>query len=148
MKVCSEVMTKSLICCTPDDSTAKAAQLMKDEDVGSIPVVRKDDDLELVGIVTDRDLALNVVAESRDPKRTKVDEVMSRDPVTCLPEDDVERALDAMAERQVRRIPVVDSRGLLVGIIAQSDVATRLANPTIVGEIVGEISRPVGTASL
>jgi CBS domain-containing protein len=148
VKTCSDVMTKGLACCTPDDSTAKAAQLMKDEDVGAIPVVRREDHKELLGIVTDRDLALSVVAEARDPKKTKVDEVMSRDPVSCLPEDAVEKAIDAMAERQIRRVPVVDSQGYLVGIIAQGDLATRLANPEMVGEVVGEISRPVGTATL
>ena len=75
--ICSEIMTKDPECCVPSDSVMKAAQLMKSEDVGPIPIVEDKEEKKLTGIVTDRDLAIKVVAEARDPKTTQVEEVMS-----------------------------------------------------------------------
>jgi CBS domain-containing protein len=92
--------------------------------------------------VTDRDLVLKVVAEARDANAVKAQDVMTREPFTCHPEDDVQLALDAMERHQVRRIPVVDGNGRLIGIIAQADVATRINEPEKVGEMLEEISKP------
>lgn len=114
---------------------------MKNENIGPIPVIENEQTNKLVGIVTDRDLALKVVADERDPKSTKVDEVMTRKVVTCRPEDDLQKALDAMSEHQLRRIPVVDDDNKLVGIIAQADVATRVNQPQKTAEMVKEISQ-------
>jgi CBS domain-containing protein len=141
MKKCSEVMTEDLVCCLPTDSAAKAAELMKNENVGSIPVIEDEQSQTLVGIVTDRDLTLAIVAEGRDANATKVEAVMTREVVTCLAEDDLQKALDAMAKHQLRRIPVVDHDHKIVGIIAQADVATRLDEPEKTGEMVKEISQ-------
>jgi len=141
MKKCDEVMTRDPVCCLPDDSAAKAAQLMKNENIGSIPVIENEQSQALVGIVTDRDLTLAIVAEARDATATKVSEVMTRQVVTCLADDDFEKALGAMAEHQLRRIPVVDHDHRIVGIIAQADVATRLAEAEKIGEMVKEISQ-------
>jgi len=141
MKKCNEVMTKDLACCLPNDTVAKAGKLMKDKDIGSVPVIETEQSKRLVGIVTDRDLALAILAEGRDPKTTKVEDVMTRSVVTCRAEDDVQQALDAMAEYQLRRIPVVDKDNKLVGIIAQADVATRINQPEKTAEIVKEISQ-------
>lgn len=141
MKKCIEVMTKNPIYCLPNDAVAKAAQLMKNENIGPIPVIEDEQTKKLVGIVTDRDLALKVVADGRDPKSTKVEEVMTRKVVTCRPEDDLQKALDAMSEHQLRRIPVVDDDNKLVGIIAQADVATRVNQPQKTAEMVKEISQ-------
>jgi CBS domain-containing protein len=94
----------------------------------------------LVGIITDRDIALHVVAEGRNPRETSVKDVMSDGLVTCLPDDDVEEVLSAMTEHRLRRIPVVDQEGRLRGIIAQADVAIRLNAPARVGEVVAEVS--------
>jgi CBS domain-containing protein len=134
-------MTKDLACCLPGDLVTKAAQLMKTQDVGSVPVIETDQSKKLVGIVTDRDLALAIVAEGRDPKSTKVEDVMTHNVITCRDEDDVQKALDAMAEYQLRRIPVVDKSDKVVGIIAQADVATRINKPEKTAEIVKEISQ-------
>src|SRR5574341_762990 len=123
---CSEVMTKDPASCLPSDTAFDAAGLMKSEDVGSIPVVSDKQTRKLVGIVTDRDLAVNVVAEGQDPKRTKIEQVMTTDVVTCHPDDDLTEAFDLMEAHQVRRIPIVDDNDCLVGIIAQADVATRV----------------------
>lgn len=141
MKKCNEVMTKNPVCCLPDDSTAKAAELMKSGNIGSIPVIENAQTQKLVGIVTDRDLALKIVSDGRDAKSTKVETVMTRKVVTCLADDDVQKALDAMAEHQLRRIPVVDKANRVVGIIAQADVATRVDQPEKTAEMVKEISQ-------
>src|SRR3990172_8253305 len=101
MKKCNEVMTKNPVCCLPSDFAAKAAELMKSDNIGSIPVIENEQTKKLVGIVTDRDLALKVVAEGLDPKSTKVEAVMTHHLVTCHADDDVQKALDAMAEHQL-----------------------------------------------
>ena len=128
--ICSEIMTKDPECCVPSDSVMKAAQLMKSEDVGPIPIVEDKEEKKLTGIVTDRDLAIKVVAEARDPKTTQVEEVMSEGLVTCRENDDVQSVLKLMEDNQIRRIPVVDQSDHLLGIIAQADVATRLGSRT------------------
>jgi CBS domain-containing protein len=134
-------MTKNPVCCLPDDSAAKAAELMKSENIGSIPVIENEHTQKLVGIVTDRDLALKIVAEGRDAKSTKVEAVMTHKVVTCHADDDLQKALDAMAEHQLRRIPVVNNDNKIVGIIAQADVATRVDQPEKTAEMVKEISQ-------
>ena len=141
MKMCHEVMTRDPVCCLPTDSVAKAAELMKSENFGSIPVIENEQSQKLVGIVTDRDLALKIVASALDAKSTKVETVMTRKVVTCLVDDELQKALDAMAEYQLRRIPVVDNDNRIVGIIAQADVATRVDEPEKTAEMVKEISQ-------
>ncbi len=144
MKKCYEVMTTDPVCCLPNDSVAKTAALMKSENIGSLPVIENEQTRKLVGIVTDRDLALKVVAEGRDPQTTKVEAVMTHNVVTCRAEDDLQKALDAMAKHQLRRIPVVDNDNKILGIIAQADVATRANQPEKTAEMVMEISQANG----
>jgi len=141
MKTCESMMTKNPICCLPTDPVVKAAQLMKRENIGSIPVIENEQTRKLVGIVTDRDLALKVVAQEKDVKSTQVASVMSEMLVTCQAEDDIQKALDAMSEHQLRRIPIVNSDNKIVGIIAQADVATRVNKPEKTAEIVKDISQ-------
>jgi CBS domain-containing protein len=141
MKKCSDVMTKDPVCGTPEDLVVDVARLMLDEDIGPIPIVENKNSKKLIGIVTDRDLAIKVVAEGRDPKSTRVDDVMTRSVVTCRADEPVQTALDAMAEHQLRRIPVVDKDDRIVGIIAQADVATRIDEPETTAEMVKEISQ-------
>lgn len=143
---CKDVMTQNPSCCVPSDSVALAAQIMKREDVGPVLVVSDYNSLDLVGILTDRDLALKVVADGRDPHNTRVDEVMTFNPVTCREDDGVSKALHQMADNQVRRIPIVDDNGRLLGIVAQADLA-RHVDEEDVGEMVEEISQPYGSAS-
>jgi CBS domain-containing protein len=141
MKKCNEVMTKYPVCCLSNDLATKAAELMKSKNIGSIPVIENEQTHTLVGIVTDRDLTLKIVAKGLDAKYTKVEEVMTRKVVTCHAEDDLQKALDAMSEHQLRRIPVVDKDNKVVGIIAQADVATRLNQPEKTAAMVKEISQ-------
>lgn len=137
---CSEVMTKNPTCCTPSDTAQDAAKAMKQVDAGPIPVVRSRDSKELVGIVTDRDLAMRVVAEGKDPKATKLEDVMSRDVSTCMEDDDVSKAARLMEQFQIRRVPIVKADGTVIGIIAQADVAIRVDKPKLTAEVVEQIS--------
>ena len=141
MKKCSEVMTKEPVCCLPEDTVAKVAQLMQRDNIGSIPVIDNDKTQKLVGIVTDRDLVLKIIAQGQDPKTAKAETAMTHQVVTCLAEDDLQKALDAMAEHQLRRIPIVDGVHKILGIIAQADVATRVNQPEKTAEMVKEISQ-------
>ena len=142
MKTCSDVMTRDLVYSSPDDMVSDVAQLMKKEDIGPVLIVRESPEgKRLVGIVTDRDLAIKVVGDGLDPQNTRVELVMTREVITCRAEEDVQHAMRAMAEYQLRRIPVVDTDGMLVGIISQADVATRLNEPETTAEVVREISK-------
>jgi CBS domain-containing protein len=142
MKKCSEVMTKNPACCMPADSVSKAAQWMKKENVGSIPVIETEQSKKLVGIVTDRDIALKVVADGLDANSTTVANVMTQKVITCHIDDDLQKAVDAMAEYQLRRMPVVDNENKIVGIISQADVATRTNQPEETAKMVKDISQP------
>ena len=140
MKKCSDIMTKDLVTCTPENTIVEVAQLMKNEDIGPVLIVDNDDSRTLVGIVTDRDIVLKVIAEQRDVNTTRVGDVMSKKLVTCHTDDNVEVAMKAMAQFQLRRIPVVEDNMRLAGIISQADLATRVDEPEKTGEMVREIS--------
>jgi CBS-domain-containing membrane protein len=146
-KTCSDVMTRDLTCCIPTDTVQAVAQSMKAQDVGAMPVVDSQERRKLIGIVTDRDLAMKVVAEDRDSSKTTVQDVMSSKVVVCKTEDDWQVALDAMAKHQLRRIPLVDDQGRIAGIIAQADVATRIEQPAATARVVEEISRDQNSRS-
>jgi len=142
MKV-SDLMTSDPATVGPDDPVAKAATLMREEDCGAIPVVRGG---KLVGIVTDRDIAIRAVAEGRDAKTLKVSEIMSADPITVSPDTDGDEASRVMAEHQVRRLPVVQD-GHLLGILVTAQLARRESSKAV-GETIKEISEPAsGRAS-
>ena len=136
-----EVMTDSPRCVTPETLVSEAARLMKSEDVGSLPIL---DGERLTGIVTDRDIVLQAVAEEKDPRGMPVREVASRDLVTVGQDEDLSEALKRMASHQIRRIPVVDEDDRLVGIVAQADVA-REAKDKDSGQMLQDISQtPTG----
>jgi len=142
MKKCNEVMTKNPVCCLPSDTVSTVAGLMKSKDIGPIPIIDNEQTRTLVGILTDRDLAVKIVADGRNPKSTKAEEVMTREVVTCHAEDDLQNALDAMSGHKLRRIPVIDNNSRIVGIIAQADVATRVDEPEETAAMVRGISQP------
>jgi CBS domain-containing protein len=142
MTKCQEVMTPNPACCLSSDKVNRAAQIMKAEDVGSIPVIESFHVRRVVGMVTDRDIVLNVVADGLDPEKVLINEIMTSRPVTCRLDDDLQHLLQAMAEHQVRRVPIVDTQNRIVGIVAQGDVATRTQEPVQTAEVVRKISRP------
>ena len=131
-----EIMTENPKTCGPQDSVIDAARLMASEDVGPIPIVEGEN---LVGIVTDRDIVIRVVAEGRDARSTTLGEIASTDIATVSPDDDLDRAIEVMGSKQIRRIPVVEGQRI-IGIVAQADVA-RHAEETKVGDVVEDISR-------
>jgi CBS domain-containing protein len=136
-----EVMTDRPRCVTPETPVSEAARLMKSEDVGSLPILDGD---RLIGIVTDRDIVLQAVAEEKDPRGMPVREVASQDLVTVGQDEDLSEALNRMASNQVRRIPVVDEDDRLVGIVTQADVA-REAKDKDAGQMLQDISQgPTG----
>ena len=130
-----DVMTPNPESCSSDASVADAARTMARADVGPIPVV---DGERLVGILTDRDIVVRVVAEGRDPQATTVGEVATSDLIAVSPDEDLDRALGLLAERRVRRLPVVEG-DKLVGIVAQADIA-RQGDDARTGAVVEEIS--------
>jgi CBS domain-containing protein len=133
-----DLMTSDPKAVEPDKPVTEAAKVMKQEDVGIVPIV--DDQNRLVGTVTDRDITLRVVAEGKDPQSTTVGEIASQNVVTVDPQQDLDEALRLMAQHQVRRLPVVEEDGKLVGIVAQADVA-RDGEDARTGEVVEQISR-------
>lgn len=137
-KSVQEVMTSNPTSVEADRPVVEAARIMKQEDVGIVPIVEGD---RLVGTVTDRDIAVRIVAEGKDPQSVSVREIASTELVTVDPQQDLDEALRLMATHQVRRLPVVEEDGKLVGIVAQADVA-REANDKQTGELVEEISQP------
>ena len=132
-----DVMTSDPRTVDADQSVAYAAKMMRDEDVGLAPVVEGD---KLIGMLTDRDIAIRVVAEDKDPNQVTAREVASNQVVTIDPQQDLSEALRIMAKHQMRRLPVVEEDGRLVGVVAQADVA-REGDDTQTGELVQEISQ-------
>lgn len=142
---CKDVMTADPKYCRPEDSVVEAARIMSAEDVGPVPVVADATQKKVVGIITDRDIAVKVVGAGRDPQATRVSEIMSQNVYTCRADDDYAKAVQAMARHQVRRVPIVNRDGSLAGIISQADVARR-SSEREVGEVVEEISETPSTA--
>jgi CBS domain-containing protein len=133
---CSEIMTKNVTTATRDMSLREIAQLMRDGDMGILPIV---EGRKLVGLVTDRDIVVRAVAEGKDSS-TKVDEVMSKEIFSVRPSDFVFEAVRLMGDKQVRRIPVVDEQDELAGIIAMADVALEMEDQREIAETLEEIS--------
>jgi CBS domain-containing protein len=136
-QIIKDVMTSDPCTIDADKSVAYAAKMMRDEDVGLAPIVEGD---KLIGMLTDRDIAIRVVADGRDPDQVTVGEVASKQVVTIDPQQELDEALRVMAMHQVRRLPVVEEDGRLVGVVAQADVA-REGDDKQTGELVQEISQ-------
>jgi CBS domain-containing protein len=138
-----EVMTTSPRWCLLTDSASKVAGIMKDINAGIIPVVENEQGRRLIGVVTDRDLCLEVSAESRDPAAVPVKDCMTRTLICCAPEDDVGRAIELMRDNQIRRIPIVDQQGTLQGIVSMADLLHRADMPSgPIHETIKKVSEP------
>jgi CBS domain-containing protein len=134
-----DIMTSNPRVVTAGDSITRAAEIMREADVGVVPVVEDSGTMRLAGVITDRDIAVRVVAEGRDGN-VNVREIMSSRVKTVGPEDDVDRVTQLMKSEQVRRIPVCEG-DRLIGIIAQADVA-REGSDRKTGDVVQKISEP------
>ncbi|MFN2566816.1 MAG: CBS domain-containing protein [Gemmatimonadaceae bacterium] len=145
-----QLMTASPACCTPDDPVQRVAQLMEDNDCGCIPVVAATNDNIVLGVITDRDIAIRGVAKGKGPD-TRVRDLMTPDPFCCSADADLKEVERVMADRQVRRVVVVDDAGCCVGMIAQADLAraaerSRDVSDVEVAKIVERISEPAPTS--
>jgi CBS domain-containing protein len=136
-KAIRELMTKNPCAIDADKPVTYAAKMMRDEDVGLAPIVEGQ---KLVGTLTDRDIAIRVVAEGKDPQTVTVREAATTNLVTLDPQQDLDEALRLMAKHQVRRLPVVEEDGSLAGVVAQADIAQH-ASTEDTGEVVEQISR-------
>jgi len=134
-----DIMSKNPACVTPDTTLADAARLMKTENIGVVPVVESESSKRLVGVLTDRDIAVRAVAEGRDGATTSVGNVR-----TSTATDPVADVMDLMGREQVRRVPVVDERGVLVGIISQADIVLEAKDDKRAEKTVEQISQPTG----
>jgi len=139
MKV-SDVMTTEVETVPMNSTLEEVASIMKVENVGAVPVVDEDDDL--VGIITDRDIVVRCVAEGKDPSETSVEEVLSHELETIEPDVDVEEAARLMADRQIRRLPVCED-GELVGMLSIGDLAVKTSDRQAPAEALREISQGV-----
>jgi CBS domain-containing protein len=135
----SEVMTDRPRAVTADTTIREAARLMGEEDVGALPIVGEA--ARLVGIVTDRDIAVRAIGRGLDPEQTSVGQIASSEVYALAPDDDLDEALQTMARAQVRRVPVVVRENELVGMVSQADIA-RAGKDKNTGEVVEAISRP------
>lgn len=140
---CHDIMTKNPVCCLAADTAAHAARLMKKHDIGILPVVESAKNKKAIGVVTDRDLALKVVARGLDPRAAILSAAISRPVICCSPDDDYRKALDLMERHRIKRVLIVDNSGRVVGIIAESDVALRIRDERKTGEVAAAVAQPV-----
>ncbi len=120
MKTIADIMTHQVESVAPSDNIQRAAELMRDSDVGMLPVT---EGKKLLGVITDRDICIRAVAEAKEPSITYVQTIMSKDVVSCPPDTEIRKAVDMMSQHQIRRLMIVDKNQELVGVIAQADVA-------------------------
>jgi CBS domain-containing protein len=143
MKI-QDIMTANPSCVTADATIQEAAMLMKRENIGIVPVVSAQSDRKLVGVVTDRDIAIRCVAEGKDGSCRVRDAMSSREIATCSPQSNVDDAMKTMSNEKVRRIPIVDERGSVVGIVSQADLLIRAHDDSRAAKTVEKISEPGG----
>jgi CBS domain-containing protein len=140
MKV-REVMTSDPVCCVPSDNAQKIAQILRDHNIGSVPVIADQQSRKLIGMITDRDLCCTVVADGLDPKKTSIESYISGELVTCRDGENLDNCERAMQDHQLRRIPVVNAEGQCIGIVSQADLALKDKSEKV-SKTVAEISKP------
>jgi len=136
-----DVMTRQVECISPDETIQAAARKMRDLDVGPMPVCEND---RLTGMLTDRDIAVRCAAEGHDPKACRVRDEMTHDVVYGFEDQTIEQAEQIMREKQIRRLLVLNRNKRLVGIVSLGDLAIRTGDPEQVGEVLHDVSEPVG----
>jgi CBS domain-containing protein len=136
MKV-QEIMSRNVETVEPSTLTAKAAEKMRDLRIGFL-VVLEDDRLE--GVLTDRDITIRSVAEGRDPRASRVGDIMTRTVFYCYEEDDIERVGEMMREQEVRRMVILDQEDKLVGVVSLGDIAKTTGETDLAGETLGDIA--------
>jgi CBS domain-containing protein len=140
-----DAMTPDPVCCLTTDSAQKVAGILCKQNVGSIPVVSDHESRKLIGIITDRDLCCSVVANGLNPQSTPIEKFISLNPVACREGENLDNCERLMQEHQVRRIPIVDGDGRVIGIVSQADLALK-DKPDNVAKTVAEVSKPQSSA--
>jgi CBS domain-containing protein len=135
---CREIMTSNVSVGTVEMTLQEVAKLMKDKDIGVLPIVESGTN-KLLGIVTDRDIVVRAIAEAKD-SATKVSDVMTTELFTAKPDDFAFNAIRTMGEKQVRRVPIVNDDGILQGIVSMADVALEMEDEREIAETLEEIS--------
>lgn len=141
MPMVKDLMTRNPVSCTPDADLKAVAKLMCDNSCGEIPVVESEQNKRTIGVITDRDITCRTVAQGKNPLELKAKDCMSSNPITVKQNADIQECVRLMEQHKIRRIPVVDEKGLLCGIVAQADIARKAPNKT--AEVVREVSQPV-----
>jgi CBS domain-containing protein len=134
-----EIMSEKPICLSPDTSLKDAAKEMEKIDAGFIPV---EENGQIIGIVTDRDIAIRAVSDGQDPNSTTVKEIMSTEVISCLEDDDIKKAADMMRQKQIRRLIVLNKNKELVGILSLGDIVTNSEDIQLSGKLIKDISEP------
>lgn len=140
----SDIMTRNVQVIAPESTLDEAARMMRDLDVGGLPVCSQD---RLAGFITDRDIVVRAIAEGESPESCKVSDVMSSQLVWCYEDSDVEEAGKLMEEKQVRRLAVVDRNKKLVGILSLGDLAVEGQDDDFAGEVLEQVSEPTHTST-
>ena len=138
---CHQVMTRNPICCEPMDSVSHAAHLMRQNDIGVLPVISDWRSKKLVGIVTDRDLVRRVLAEALDADATPVAEAMTTTVMACRADNDLSSAIGAMELDELKCLPILDGRDCIVGVISQADVQLVVDERSNIKKVFSQIPR-------
>ena len=138
MKI-KEIMTRDVVTIHPDATVDEAAQQMSQHDVGMLPVY---DGEQMVGLFTDRDITIRVVGEGRDPKQTRVRDIMTPEIIYCYDHEDVKEAVDSFGKMQIRRLPVLNRKKQLVGVLSIGDLAVDTGNQLLAGQVLKKVSQP------
>lgn len=137
-----DIMTPDPVACIPGDRVTTASKIMVDRDCGAVPVVDPQQCRRVIGILTDRDIVCRVVAREKNPIITGVRDCMTSSVWTVRPNDTVDEVVRLMEEKKIRRVPVVEDGGILVGIVATADLARMLEDDQVLGEVLEEVSEP------
>ncbi|MBI4348878.1 MAG: CBS domain-containing protein [Elusimicrobia bacterium] len=142
MDTVKDLMTSNPAFCTPDTSLQDVARMMCDCDCGEIPVVEGQQNRRPIGVITDRDIVCRSIARGKDPMQLKVKDCMTPNPVTIKAETGADQVVQLMEKHQIRRVPVVDEKGILCGIVAQADIARKEQHQA--AEVLQKVSQPAG----
>ena len=140
-----EAMTSNPVCCLATDSAQQVAEVLRQMNIGSLPVVADHESRKLIGIVTDRDLCCSVMANGLDPRNTPITKSISMNPVSCGESQSLDDCERLMQERQVRRIPIVGGDGRVIGIVSVADLALKDKAEGVAKTVV-EVSKPQSSA--
>lgn len=141
-----DVMTPDPVCCTPDSTLQRVAEMMVEKDCGAIPVVADIASMLPIGVITDRDITCRTIAKGLNPLTMTVGDCMTQPCITVTPEMPLDECCRIMEDNKIRRVPVVDASGACCGIVALADIAKH-ADKRDTGEVVKEVSEPSRSAS-